>query len=683
MFIKKILIANRGEIAVDIIKACKSMNIKTVAVFSEADKNSLHAEIADEKYCIGPAQAQKSYLNVNNILSIALASGADAIHCGYGFLSEDYHFAKLCEENNLTFIGPSWQMIQKLSDKISAKRIMQSFGMPVIEGYEVENDIESLNTISNKLGYPVMIKSKNGGGGRGIKMVRSDAELEKSVFEVLQESKQYFNNESLYVEKYIENASHIEVQIFADSHGNTVYLGTRDCSIQNSNQKILEEAPDNKITVSTRNKMCNMCSNISKKIGYTNCGTFEFLVDRNNNFYFMEINCRIQVERCITKAITGLDLITTQIKVAQGERLPWKQSDIVVNGHALECRINLRKDTFNNNPNFQITNLFVPKMEGVNFKTAVKQNTYIAPFYDSMIGKLIVTDKSRDGAILKMRDALNRLVIDGIDTDLDVHKRILKSSEFVNCEYTTDFLKNLNYKIPFHKINIYEKLDFLVDKNTFQEMDKSLETTNIIGFKDYEKKLEKARANSNNCEAVIYGKAKIGSLPCVITIMDGNFMMGSMGVVVGEKITRAFELATKERLPIVVVTLSGGARMQEGIFSLMQMVKTSAAVLKHSQANLLYVSIISNPTLGGVSASFASLADIIISEKDAIFGFSGKRIIKEVVRKPLPDDFQSSEFNLKHGMVDLVLEPEEMKDYLSKILKIHRNKKRSSDYVVL
>ncbi len=681
MLIKKILIANRGEIAVDIIKTCKLMNIKTVAIFSEADRNSLHVELADEKYCIGPSLAKKSYLNANNIISIALASGANAIHPGYGFLSEDYNFARLCQENDIIFIGPAWKTIKKLSNKISAKQLMRSLGMPVIEGYEVQNDINSLKSIAQQLGYPVMIKSKNGGGGRGMKMVRCDEELEKSVSEVLQESKQYFNNENLYMEKYIENASHIEVQIFADSHGNAVYLGTRDCSIQNENQKIIEEAPDTKMSISIRNKLCNMCSDISRKIGYTSCGTFEFLVDKNNNFYFMEINCRIQVERCVTEAVTGLDLITTQIKVAQGECLPWKQSDIFVNGHAIECRINLKKDTSNKNLKFQITDLVIPKIEGVTFKTAMKSNTYVAPFYDSMIGKLIVVDKNRNNAILKMRGALNELIINGIDTNIDLHKKILKNQEFLNCKHTTGFLKNLNPELPFCRMNVYQKLDFLIDKDTFEEYDKNLQTTNIMGFDHYEEKLKKAYTNSNNCEAVIYGKANIESFPCVIVVMDGNFMIGSMGVIVGEKITRAFELATKEQLPIIVVTVSGGARMQEGIFSLMQMIKTSAAVSKHSKSNLLYISVISNPTLGGVSASFATLADIIISEKNATFGFSGKRIVEEVIKKPLPDDFQSSDFNLKHGMIDLVLESDDIKDYLGKILKIH-DSKRSTGYAV-
>ena len=311
----------------------------------------------------------------------------------------------------------------------------------------------------------------------------------------------------------------------------------------------------------------------------------------------------------------------------------------------------------------------------------MEPNAYAAPFYDSMVGKLIAVGKNRKSAILKMRDALSKLTINGIDTNIGLHKKILKNYEFIKCKHTTDFFKNSNFDSPFYRMNVYQKLDFLIDKDSFEEYDKNLQTTNIIGFDNYEEKLKKAYLSSNNCEAVIYGKANIESFPCVIVVMDGNFMMGSMGVVVGEKITRAFEMATKEQLPIIVVTISGGARMQEGIFSLMQMIKTSAAVSKHSENNLLYISVISNPTLGGVSASFATLADIIISEKNATFGFSGKRIVEEVIKKPLPDDFQSSDFNLKHGMVDLVLESDDIREYLGKILKIH-DSKRNTSYAV-
>lgn len=668
---KKILIANRGEIAVDIIKVCKKMGIKTVAIYSKEDKNSMHTSIADESYCIGPANSKESYLNINNIISLAIATKSDAIHPGYGFLSENYEFAQLCTENGITFIGPTYEIIKTMSNKMSAKRLVRSLGIPVIEALEIKNnDLDSLKMTAENIGYPIIIKSKNGGGGRGIRVVKNENDLEKSLFEVLQESEQYFNNKDLYIEKYLESASHIEVQIVADNHGNVVHLGTRDCSIQISNQKIIEEAMDNKIDSLTREKMCNLCKDVAKKIGYTNCGTFEFLVDKNNNFYFMEINCRLQVERCVTEAITGIDLIETQINISSNRTLPWEQKDIKFKGHAIECRINLEKNC-NGLNSFKITDFFVPNLENVKFKTSLKLNSYVPPFYDSMIGKLIVHSKSRSDSINKMQNALENIVISGIDTNIETHKKILKNSRFIDCTHTTNFMNTFNNPVSFNRLNVYKKVEFLADKDSFKEFDRNLESKNIISFDNYEEKLIKAKKVSESKEAVIWGQANINSIPCILVIMDGNFMMGSMGVVVGEKITRAFEFATTKNLPVIALTISGGARMQEGIFSLMQMVKTSSAVFKHSEKNLLYIAVITDPTLGGVSASFATLADIIISEKNAKFGFSGRRIVEEVIRKPLPDNFQSSEFNLNHGMVDMVIDYEDIRETLGKILKLH------------
>jgi len=668
---KKILIANRGEVAVNVINVCKRMKIKTVAIFSDVDKDSMHVKLADEKYCIGPAQATKSYLNAKNIVAIALATGSEAIHPGYGFLSEDFEFAKLCSENNITFIGPTHQVIEKMSDKISAKEIISMSGIAVIEGYDCENSIHFLKNMAQKIGYPVIIKSKHGGGGRGIRVVKEEAELEDSVVEVLQESKQYFNNEQLYMEKYIEDASHIEVQVVADTHGNVCVLGTRDCSIQTNNQKIIEEAPDTKLSHEIRKKIFHMCRKVTLEIGYTNCGTFEFLVDKYNNFYFMELNCRLQVERCVSEAITGIDLIETQIKIAAGCEIVFRQEEISFNGHAIQCRINLTKETGEQNSKFKITNLSIPNLKNVMFKTAIEVNSDVPPFYDSMIGKLIVHGKDRIDAIKKMEKSLDNLIINGIDTNIEIHKKIIKNSDFIKGVHNIKFMNRFNV-MKIERLNIYEKVNFLIDENTFEELDKNLVGNNILDFLDYNEKIVKAKGLSKSQEAVVCGEAMIGSMPCILIAMDRNFMMGSMGVVVGEKITRAFEHATEKNLPVIALTVSGGARMQEGIFSLMQMAKTSAAVLKHSEKKLLYISIVTNPTLGGVSASFATLADVIIAEKNTTFGFSGRRIVEEVVRYPLSDDFQSASFNLQHGMVDLILDYWDIKDTIKKILQIHK-----------
>jgi len=668
---KKILIANRGEVAVNIIKVCQNLNIQTVAIFSEADKDSLHVQLADESYCIGPVDAKRSYLHGVNIVGLALAAKVEAIHPGYGFLSENAEFARLCTENNITFIGPASSVLETMSNKIVAKEVMRGLGMPVIEGYDVLAQLDCLKKTAKKIGYPVILKSKQGGGGRGIRVAKREEELEQGMAEVLQESKQYFNNEQLYMEKYIEHASHIEVQVVADSHGNIVILGTRDCSIQQSNQKLIEEAPDIKLCDTERNHLFELCKKATKISGYTNCGTFEFLLDQEHNFYFMEMNCRLQVERCVTEAITSIDLIATQIKVAAGQQLPYEQENIKFHGHAIQCRINIDGDNMNEKTNLAITQLSLPQMEDVMFKTALEVGSHVPVFYDAMIGKLVVYGKDRLDALLKMEQALEKLEIKGVRTNIPLQKKVLNTLDFIQGIHNTDFINKYYTGVLSKRPNVYDRIREMVDSGTFKEFDKHLSMTNILNFTDYDEKLRKARDASQSEEGVVWGEAKVSTISCVLIVMDGNFMMGSMGVVVGEKITRAFEYATIKKLPVVVFTVSGGARMQEGVFSLMQMVKTAGAVHTHANEKLLYIAVITHPTLGGVSASFASLADIIIVEKTATFGFSGKRIVQEVVGKNLPVDFQSANFNLTHGMVDLVLSESEVKQAVINILKLH------------
>jgi len=656
----KILIANRGEIAVKIINVCKSMNISTVAVYSKADRNSLHAKMADESYCIGDFAPKNSYLNMNAIISVALATGTEAIHPGYGFLSEDYKFARLCEENNICFIGPPSEVLQRMSDKAAAKEVARKCGINVINGKAVVYDAFEVEKFAKKLGYPIVTKPLNGGGGRGIQVFNDDQEVQK----LINTGEKAFYNEKTLVEKYIFPASHVEVQMVADKYGNVLCLGERDCSIQEKKQKLIEESPCAKINDSQRKELFKKCTNLLKKIGYIGCGTMEFLLDSNGIFYFMEMNCRLQVEHAVTEMVTGLNLIKMQILIAFGETLKLKQEDIKINGWAIESRINFCGTREKN----IVTKFEFHENEDVKFETFLYEGYQVPIFYDALIGKIIVHGKTRKQAIEKLNKALNDIKIDGVANNINLHKSMINNEVFKSFKHDTNFF-SLYYKKKYLSAN--ERLEMLVDKDSFVERDSDMTSYDILNFPNYKEKLKKAKETTNLNEAVIYGEAKINNINVVIFVMDGNFIMGTMGKVVGEKIKRAFDLAIKKKVPIVGVTVSGGARMQEGIFSLLQMPKTAAAVKRHNDKGLLYIAIITNPTLGGVSASFASVADIIIAEEKAVFGFSGRRIIEDTTKECLPRNFQTAEYIMNHGMIDIVAPRVKIKEYLCKILHLH------------
>ncbi len=464
----KILIANRGEIAVRIIRACREMGIKTVAVFSEPDREALHTQLADEAVCIGSAKVSDSYLDMNNIISAAVEKQAQAIHPGFGFLSENSMFAGVCKDCNIKFIGPKGSVIDALGNKANARQMMIDAGVPVIPGSDgVIADVDGAYEMADKLGYPVIVKASAGGGGKGIRIVRKKEDLKEAFLSAQSETKAAFGDDSMYMEKLIEGARHVEVQILGDSFGNVIHLGERDCSLQRKNQKVLEETPCEVLSEATRAKICESAVKAAKAAGYENAGTIEFLYDEDSdNYYFMEMNTRVQVEHPITEMVTGVDIVKEQIRIAAGE-------------------------------------------------------------------------------------------------------------------------------------------------------------------------------------------------------------MGSMGSVVGEKITRAIEYSTEKRLPIIIFTTSGGARMQEGIVSLMQMAKTAEAVGRHDEAGLLYVTVLTDPTTGGVTASFAMLGDIIIAEPKALIGFAGQRVIQGTIHQKLPEGFQRAEFQLEHGFVDRIVNREDMRDELISILKLH------------
>ena len=441
--LKKILIANRGEIAVRIIRACREMGIKTVAVYSEADKTALHTKLADEAVCIGPAISTKSYLNVKAIIEAACLTGADSIHPGFGFLSENNSFAKMCDEIGIKFIGPKPEIIELMGNKSKAKETMKSVGVPVVPGSDglIYTMQEAIN-ISNQIGYPVIIKASAGGGGKGIRIAYSEEELRKAYEIVKQEALNSFNDDSIYIEKFIENPRHIEIQIMADEYGNAVHLGERDCTVQRKNQKMLEETPSGVIDSRLREKMGAIAVKAVKEVGYTNVGTIEFLVDKNKDFYFMEMNTRIQVEHPVTEMVTGLDLIKEQIRIASGEKMKYRQRDINFNGHSLEARINAENPYKNFMPSpGTIEELHLPGGNGIRVDTAVYSGYKVPQNYDSMIAKVIVHGKDRNESIAKMKSALSEFVISGIETNIDFLLKILDNENFVNNEYDTSFIE--------------------------------------------------------------------------------------------------------------------------------------------------------------------------------------------------------------------------------------------------
>lgn len=441
----KILIANRGEIAVRIIRACKTLGIKTVAVYSQVDENSLHTVLADEKVCIGPGNSRESYLDMTKIISAALISGAEAIHPGFGFLSERSDFVDLCKENNIKFIGPDSKIIDSMGNKSKARNTMIEAGVPVVPGSkEPVFESEDGKKIADEIGYPVIVKASSGGGGKGMRIVDEDSDFEK-LFNLAQiESVNAFNDNTMYVEKYIKNPKHIEVQILGDSHGNVVHLGERDCSIQRNHQKMIEESPSPAISSEIRQKLGEIAVRAAKAVNYENAGTIEFLMDKDFNFYFIEMNTRIQVEHPVTEMVTGIDLIKEQIKIAYGEKLSFTQDDIEIKGHAIECRINAENpaDNFLPCPG-KITSLNLPGGNGVRVDTFVYSGYKIPMNYDSMIGKIIVHGCNRKEAIEKMKMALDELVVGGIKTNVNFQYSIVNNPVYVEGKANTGFIEEL------------------------------------------------------------------------------------------------------------------------------------------------------------------------------------------------------------------------------------------------
>ena len=443
--IKKILIANRGEIAVRIIRACREMGIETVAVYSEADAEALHTKLADEAVCIGPAPSSQSYLSMENIISATVVSGADAIHPGFGFLSENSKFAELCEQCGITFIGPPANVIAKLGNKQEARNTMEAAGVPVIPGSkEPVCEVHTGLLLAREIGYPVIIKAALGGGGKGMRVAYSEEEFTQSFQTAQKESQMAFGDDTMYIEHFMEEPRHIEFQILADSYGNVVHLGERDCSIQRNHQKMIEESPCEVITEELRERMGEAAVKAAKAAGYENAGTIEFLLDKDGRFYFMEMNTRIQVEHPVTEWVTGVDLVKEQIRIASGLPLSYRQEDIHLNGHAIECRINAENPSkgFRPSPG-TITDMYFPGGKGIRIDSAVYSGYTIPPYYDSMIAKVIVWAKNRTEAIRKMQSALGEVIIEGIDTNVDYQYEILENPDFLSGNTDVEFIERM------------------------------------------------------------------------------------------------------------------------------------------------------------------------------------------------------------------------------------------------
>ena len=440
--IKKVLIANRGEIAVRIIRACREMGIETVAVYSEADKEALHTKLADEAICIGPAPSKDSYLSMENIISATIISGADAIHPGFGFLSENSKFAELCEQCNITFIGPDSKVIASLGNKQVARNTMMAAGVPVIPGSkEPVYDAKTGAELAREIGYPVIIKAALGGGGKGMRTAWTPEEFESAFQTAQKETEMAFADSTMYIEHFVENPRHIEFQILADKYGNVIHLGERDCSIQRHHQKIIEEAPSPKLSVKLRKEMGNIAIKVAKIVNYEGAGTVEFLLDKFGKYYFIEMNTRIQVEHGITEMISNVDIVKEQIKIAAGYSLEFKQENILLQGHAIECRINAENPKMGFVPcPGKINNVYFPSGNGVRIDTALFNGCSVSPFYDSMLAKIIVYDSERKKAIRKMKNVLKKIKIDGIITNLEFQNAILNHHDFEEGNFTTDFI---------------------------------------------------------------------------------------------------------------------------------------------------------------------------------------------------------------------------------------------------
>lgn len=704
--IKKCLIANRGEIAVRILRTCKNMGISTVIAHSLCDKNTLAVQLADESVCVGPDAPAQSYMNIDQLCEAALLTHCDAITVGYGFLSESADFAKKVEDCGLTFVGVSSGVLKNIQNKQELKNIVSSLGISVIPGIgQTFDSFEEALPYALQLGYPVILKPSIGGGGRGIRIIESDQALKEALAILPADGSRRF-----YMEKYITDNRHFEVQILADRHQNIVCASTRNDTIQLNHQKFIEEAPFRSIPALLYQQILRDASAIARHLCLDNKSTIEFLIDEHDRAYFMEINPRIQVEHPLTEMIFDFDIVEQQFLSAMGEPLRIKPELITSHGHAIECRINAQNPVKDFMPEVgNISALTLPSLDHVRIDTALFTGVVIPAHYDSLLAKVIAWGHTREQAVSRLSQALDQISIEGILTNLEFLRYLIRQPGFTQDNYTSELFAFVfrqwndqlaadrsstpqcpdchqsltlsqqiehQYVCPhcrYHfRIPAMTRISTLIDADTFTELDAHVQSVKYTDFPGYAQKISEARVQSGHDEAVICGIGNIHGEPVCIGVLDASFMMGSMGHVVGDKITRLIETAKDMQTALIIVSASGGARMQEGIISLMQMAKTASALQRFDEAGGLFISVLTDPTTGGVTASFAMLGDILISEPQATIGFAGRRVIEKTIRETLPPEFQRAEYVLDHGCLDMIVDRSNLKQVLADCLKLHR-----------
>lgn len=702
--IKRLLIANRGEIACRIIKTCQAMGIETVAIYVSCESDHRHVQMADDAVCVGDCDVIDGYQNSDNIIMAALCKQCDAIHPGYGFFSEDAHFAKQVRDAGLIFIGPNTEAIALASNKLESKLLCQAHHVPVIEGSQ--KLVESLDLALNwadKIGYPLMLKSNQGAGGHRIYIVWDDQELSEKI-NIIQSL-----GDHGFLEKYHEQAKHVEVQLCADQYGNMIHLGLRDCSLQINQKKVIEETYDYSNTKDKQDQLIADAMRIARALNLDNVFTIEFLLFQDGKHAFIEANPRIQVEHSISEQVTGLDLVRLQIECANKQALTIQQADITCYGHAIECRI-VAEDTRNNFLPSEGSILFMktPICDHVRVDYGVNVKDTVLPHYDHLLMKLIVHHETRQQAMTRLRKALSETIIVGVKTNIEFLQIVLASQEFqhkkTNIETMTKIYQQWQkephsdkhdttcerchqvftqqqlidhhwvcHVCGFHwMISARQTIDMLSDVASFIEMDRTINTNHHHMTSDYQAKLNQAQQHANTHEAIITGVSRITGIDVCLGVFEPRFMMGTMGSVVGEKLTRLIEHAHLNQLPLIVVSASGGARMQEGIESLMQMAKVSLALSRFQKEGGFFISLLTHPTMGGVTASFAMQGDIIIAHPYASIGFSGPRVAKQALHQQFDQQIQQAEVLSAHGWIDVIISRQQLKDSLTKMLILHQ-----------
>lgn len=702
MIINRCLIANRGEIACRIIKTCNDMGIETVAIYSLVDKHQKHVLMADHAVCVGDAPSESSYCNVSNIIQAALSLQCDAIHPGYGFLSENAQFAKKVYEAGLLFVGPSFKVLEKCENKLLIKQQAKKLSIDTIEGFDdkVENLAQAKKAIET-LQYPLMLKANNGEGGRHIYIVNHDKSLEE-LFNSLNNKSTSKPPTTFFIESYIKNSRHIEVQLLADQHNNIVPLGLRDCSIQENHRKIIEET-EYSLQDDLKQTLINQAITLAKHLEMDNVCTVEFIVDEKMNYYFIEINPRIQVEHPVSEMTSNIDIVKTQLESTQGISLFTNNRDFSLSGHAIEARI-YTKDYKQDTVDF----FYVPEHDYVRVDSAIQDKGHVPLYYDGLIAKIIVVGNNRTQAIQRLVFILYQTILVGVLSNLEDLKAILSSKIFTQGKSTTQTMSivvnstlETTRKVQMHKpccgysvsqktlednayvcpychyhypISAKKLVEILLEYPSIQEIDPFLQTNHHHHSKEYNQKLTHEKSNVNSEEAFLSVIGKIENIEVCLGVFEPAFLMGSLGSVVGEKITRLIEYATKHQLPLIIISASAGARMQEGLEALMQMAKTTLALTNFLKEGL-FISICNNPTMGGTTASFAMLGDIILAQPQAHIGFSGKRVIEQTCKQSFDQSIQKAEVLHANSWIDGIVSRDTLKKSLLQLLKLHQHQR--------